>query len=91
MTELQATSENQSFDKLSLSPDLRAALKQLEYVTMTPIQAASLPILLNGHDLRVGRDYGNFGRNDIKVLNCNKKLNRPVGEFNSRQTSPLAR
>ena len=51
MTEPQATSENQSFDKLSLSPDLRTALKQLEYVTMTPIQAASLPILLNGHDL----------------------------------------
>ena len=51
MTELQATSENQSFDKLSLSPDLRTALKQLEYATMTPIQAASLPILLNGHDL----------------------------------------
>ena len=23
--------------------------------------------------LRVGRDYGNFGRNDIKVLNFNKK------------------
>ena len=51
MTEPQATSEDQSFDKLSLSPDLRTALKQLEYATMTPIQAASLPILLNGHDL----------------------------------------
>ena len=51
MTAPQATSEDQSFDKLSLSPDLRTALKQLEYVTMTPIQAASLPILLNGHDL----------------------------------------
>ena len=51
MTDPQATSEDQSFDKLSLSPDLRTALKQLEYVTMTPIQAASLPILLNGHDL----------------------------------------
>ena len=51
MTDPQATSEDQSFDKLSLSPDLRSALKQLEYVTMTPIQAASLPILLNGHDL----------------------------------------
>jgi len=23
--------------------------------------------------LRVGRDYGNFGRNDIKILNRNKK------------------
>ena len=51
MTDPQATSEDQSFDKLSLSPDLRTALKQLEYTTMTPIQAASLPILLNGHDL----------------------------------------
>ena len=51
MTEPQATSEDHSFDKLSLSPDLRSALKQLEYTTMTPIQAASLPILLNGHDL----------------------------------------
>ena len=40
-----------SFDELSLSPGLRAALSQLEYVTMTPIQAASLPIALNGHDL----------------------------------------
>lgn len=40
-----------SFDDLSLSPGLRASLRQLEYLTMTPIQAASLPITLNGHDL----------------------------------------
>ena len=40
-----------SFDELSLSPGLRAALNQLEYTTITPIQAASLPIALNGHDL----------------------------------------
>ena len=31
--------------------------------------------------LRVGRDYGNFGRNGIKVLNCNKKRKRQLGEF----------
>jgi ATP-independent RNA helicase DbpA len=37
-----------SFDELSLSPAMRAALKQL---AMTPIQAASLPIALAGHDL----------------------------------------
>ena len=30
---------------------------------------------------RVGRDYGNFGRNGIKVLNCNKKRKRQLGEF----------
>ncbi len=40
-----------SFNKLPLSPTLKATLEQLEYLTMTPIQAASLPIALAGHDL----------------------------------------
>ena len=40
-----------SFDELPLSPTLKATLQQLEYRTMTPIQAASLPLALNGHDL----------------------------------------
>ncbi len=39
------------FNELPLSPDLLAILQQLEYRTMTPIQAASLPITLAGHDL----------------------------------------
>ncbi len=51
ITETHAVTEARSFDELSLSPGLRAALNQLEYSTMTPIQAASLPISLNGHDL----------------------------------------
>ena len=51
ITEAPATDEVSSFDTLSLSPGLRAALKQLEYQTMTPIQAASLPISLSGKDL----------------------------------------
>ncbi len=40
-----------SFQQLNLSPALRAALEQLNYHTMTPIQAASLPLALAGHDL----------------------------------------
>ncbi|MBU0501148.1 MAG: ATP-dependent RNA helicase DbpA [Gammaproteobacteria bacterium] len=40
-----------SFDELPLPPHLQSALRQLEYLTMTPIQAASLPIALAGHDL----------------------------------------
>ena len=40
-----------SFDELPLLPALKATLQQLEYFTMTPIQAASLPIALAGHDL----------------------------------------
>ncbi len=40
-----------SFNELPLSPTLKATLEQLEYLTMTAIQAASLPIALAGHDL----------------------------------------
>jgi ATP-dependent RNA helicase DbpA len=48
------TSNNQAgapFSELPLSPAILATLKQLEYHSMTPIQAASLPITLAGHDL----------------------------------------
>lgn len=40
-----------SFNELPLAPAMLANLQQLEYLTMTPIQAASLPITLAGHDL----------------------------------------
>ncbi len=46
-----ASESAQSFDVLPLSPALLAILQQLEYRTMTPIQAASLPVTLAGHDL----------------------------------------
>lgn len=46
-----ANSAESSFHTLPLSPDMLATLQQLEYLTMTPIQAASLPIALDGHDL----------------------------------------
>ncbi|MBI5430074.1 MAG: ATP-dependent RNA helicase DbpA [Nitrosomonadales bacterium] len=40
-----------SFNELPLSPGIKETLQQLGYLTMTPIQAASLPIALAGHDL----------------------------------------
>jgi len=40
-----------SFNELPLSLAMLATLQQLGYLTMTPIQAASLPIALAGHDL----------------------------------------
>lgn len=46
-----ASSAGRSFDELPLSPGILATLRQLEYLTMTPIQAASLPLALAGHDL----------------------------------------
>ena len=39
------------FCDLPLSPAMLANLQQLDYLTMTPIQAASLPLALAGHDL----------------------------------------
>ena len=45
------TNDARSFDELPLSPGTQATLQQLGYHTMTPIQAASLPITLAGHDL----------------------------------------
>lgn len=40
-----------SFDALPLPPAMRANLQQLGYLSMTPIQAASLPLALAGKDL----------------------------------------
>src|ERR1700680_2844370 len=40
-----------AFSQLPLSPAMLANLAQLGYTSMTPIQAASLPIALAGHDL----------------------------------------
>ncbi|MHB1293109.1 MAG: ATP-dependent RNA helicase DbpA, partial [Sulfuricella sp.] len=46
-----ASAARRSFNELPLPPGIQATLRQLEYLTMTPIQAASLPIALAGHDL----------------------------------------
>ncbi|NOU00230.1 MAG: ATP-dependent RNA helicase DbpA [Gallionella sp.] len=46
-----ASVAGKSFSELPLSPAMQATLQQLGYLTMTPIQAASLPIALAGHDL----------------------------------------
>jgi ATP-dependent RNA helicase DbpA len=40
-----------AFSQLPLTPAMLANLEQLGYTSMTPIQAASLPIALAGHDL----------------------------------------
>mgnify|MGYP000686589185 CR=1 FL=1 len=46
-----ADANGRSFNELPLAPAMLAILQQLEYRTMTPIQAESLPITLAGHDL----------------------------------------
>jgi ATP-independent RNA helicase DbpA len=46
-----AASPGAPFSVLPLAPAMLANLTQLGYVDMTPIQAASLPVALAGHDL----------------------------------------
>ncbi|MDD2914755.1 MAG: ATP-dependent RNA helicase DbpA [Gallionella sp.] len=46
-----ASTTGRPFSELPLSPAILATLQQLGYLTMTPIQAASLPVALAGHDL----------------------------------------
>ena len=50
ITETAATA-GPSFAELPLPAAMQATLQQLEYHSMTPIQAASLPLALAGHDL----------------------------------------
>ena len=47
----QTAAEKAAFSNLPLAPHVLANLTQLGYTAMTPIQAASLPLALAGHDL----------------------------------------
>ncbi|PLZ02165.1 ATP-dependent RNA helicase DbpA [Burkholderia sp. WAC0059] len=47
----KSTATSFTFSQLALPPAVLANLAQLGYAAMTPIQAASLPIALAGHDL----------------------------------------
>src|SRR6478735_3445961 len=51
MTATPSPAAAPAFSKLPLSPAVLANLQQLGYESMTPIQAASLPIALAGQDL----------------------------------------
>ena len=50
-TGTDAPPNGDAFDTLPLHPGLHASLRHLGYRTMTPIQAASLPLTLAGKDL----------------------------------------
>ncbi|MBV8249982.1 MAG: ATP-dependent RNA helicase DbpA, partial [Comamonas sp.] len=50
-TSAAKASDSTAFSALPLSPEMLANLQQLGYAQMTPIQAASLPLTLQGKDL----------------------------------------
>ncbi|MCX7149524.1 MAG: ATP-dependent RNA helicase DbpA [Rhodocyclales bacterium] len=63
-----------SFDQLPLAPATLANLKQLGYLQMTPIQAASLPLALAGQDLIAQAKTGS-GKTAAFALSLLAKLN----------------
>ncbi len=67
-------STSNSFNGLPLPPAMQATLRQLGYMTMTPIQAASLPITLAGHDLIAQAKTGS-GKTAAFALALLTKLN----------------
>ena len=62
------------FSEMPLSPAMQATLQQLGYLTMTPIQAASLPITLAGNDLIAQAKTGS-GKTAAFALALLTKLN----------------
>src|SRR5665811_1375731 len=69
-----AISTGRSFNELPLSPGMLATLQQLGYLAMTPIQAASLPIALAGHDLIAQAKTGS-GKTAAFALSLLTRLN----------------
>jgi len=62
------------FSELPLSPAMQATLQQLGYLTMTPIQAASLPLALAGKDLIAQAKTGS-GKTAAFALSLLTRLN----------------
>lgn len=65
--------DSNSFKLLKLSPQILAAIQNLGYLQMTPIQAASIPLLLEGHDL-VGRSQTGSGKTAAFALPILQKI-----------------
>jgi ATP-dependent RNA helicase DbpA len=69
-----APSTGRAFNELPLHPGMLATLQQLNYLSMTPIQAASLPITLAGHDLIAQAKTGS-GKTAAFALTLLSRLN----------------
>ncbi len=47
-----------TFDKLGLSPEILRAVSDQGYTTPTPVQAQSIPVILEGYDIMAGAQTG---------------------------------
>lgn len=67
--------DSNSFKLLKLSPEILASIQNLGYLQMTQIQAASIPLLLEGHDL-VGRSQTGSGKTAAFALPILQKIRK---------------
>ncbi|MGD9871565.1 MAG: ATP-dependent RNA helicase DbpA [Thauera sp.] len=89
------------FDALPLPAAMLDTLRQLDYRTMTPIQAASLPLALAGHDLIAQAKTGSgktaaFGlpllaRLDVRKLDVQAMVLCPTRELADQVTQEIRR
>ena len=89
------------FDDLPLSPAMLETLRQLDYRTMTPIQAASLPLALAGHDLIAQAKTGSgktaafalplLARLDVRKLAVQAMVLCPTRELADQVTQEIRR
>ena len=77
--------ESQTFDQLALDSRIQTAVARQGYTTPTPIQAQSIPILMNGHDL-LGTAQTGTGKTAAFVLPLLHRL-LESGPLNERQVS----
>src|SRR5690242_21700732 len=73
-----------TFESLGLAPALLRALAEQGYATPTPIQAAAIPHVLDGHDLLAGAQTGT-GKTAAFALPLLQKLGVDQVLHNSKQ------
>lgn len=96
-----ATEPGLPFDSLPLPPAMLDALGRLDYRTMTPIQAASLPLALAGHDLIAQAKTGSgktaafalplLARLDVRKLAVQAMVLCPTRELADQVTQEIRR
>ena len=96
-----ATEPGLPFDSLPLPPAMLDALDRLDYRTMTPIQAASLPLALAGHDLIAQAKTGSgktaafalpmLARLDVRKLAVQAMVLCPTRELADQVTQEIRR
>ncbi|HIG69944.1 MAG TPA: ATP-dependent RNA helicase DbpA [Myxococcales bacterium] len=75
------------FESLPLSPALLGVIRELAYTQPTPIQAASIPTLVAGHDL-IGQSKTGSGKTAAFALSILQRVSLPLREVQALVLCP---